>query len=427
MGLGMRLYVLGSLVSLAVAGRAGAQTRIGSDDESDAAALSLPGAPADAAAKSGFSSLTVEGDAAAAQTSGGESETERVSLDARYDAALAAGLRAVLAERLDTAWSQNPAASAAVGTLKEAYVSWQPDANVVLDGGRINGRQGVAFGYNPTDYFRADAVRSVVSLDPNSLRDNRLGTVMARGEVLWDSGALTVLYAPRLTQHTSTAALAPDWGATNATGRWLVSVSQRLAAKWTPQWLVFGADGHPTQVGLNTTGLIGQSTIVYAEVSSGRATSLYAQALDQPQTSTWRARAATGLTYTATNKLSLTVEYEYNGAGLSAQRWSGVQRGDPADYGRYREYLDQQQDLPTRSNLFLYASWADVLIRHWDLTAFWRLDLADHSRLPYVEVRHHWVAFDLALRWQDAAGTTTSDYGADTERQTWQLLVDYYL
>jgi hypothetical protein len=98
-----------------------------------------------------------------------------------------------LADRFDTAQE--------IGTLKEAYVSWQPHSSLLLDAGRINGRQGVAFGYNPTDFFRSDAIRSVVSIDPNSLRDNRLGTVMLRGQQLWDSGALSVVYAPRLTDH----------------------------------------------------------------------------------------------------------------------------------------------------------------------------------------------------------------------------------
>jgi hypothetical protein len=42
-------------------------------------------------------------------------------------------------------------------------------------------------------------------------------------------------------------------------------------------------------------------------------------------------------------------------------------------------------------------------------------------------VRHHWTRIDLALRWQDAAGGATTDYGASGERQTWQLVLDYYL
>ena len=46
--------------------------------------------------------------------------------------------------------------------------------------GRINVRNGAALGYNPTDFFRSGALRSVVSIDPNSLRENRLGTVMLR-------------------------------------------------------------------------------------------------------------------------------------------------------------------------------------------------------------------------------------------------------
>jgi hypothetical protein len=67
------------------------------------------------------------------------------------------------------------------------------------------------------------------------------------------------------------------------------------------------------------------------------------------------------------------------------------------------------------------------VFRHLDLSAFLRQDLLDHSRLPYVELRRHWTSIDIALRWQDAWGEPTSNYGASLQRQTWQLVLDWYL
>jgi hypothetical protein len=395
-------------------------------DDDDGAALALTGTAPVAAARA--TSVTVEGAvSAAAQEGAGELHVERLSVDGRYDGALAPRWRAIVAERIDSEWTGSFGGNQEVGTLKEAYLGWQPAADTLLDGGRINARQGVAFGYNPTDYFRADAIRSIVSLDPNSLRDNRLGTVMLRAEQLWTTGAITAAIAPRLTDHTSTAALDPDWGATNAHGRWLLSVSQQVAPGWTPQWLVSGGGAESTQVGMDLTAALGSSTICYLEVSAGRSATLLAQALDAPPADSWRTRAATGLTYSAAHKLSLTVEYEYNGAGLTAGAWSKLATRDPLAYGRYREFALLQQDLPTLSNAFLYATWQDVAFRHLDLTAFLRVDLVDHSKLPYIELRRHWTSVDLALRWQDVAGNAVSDFGAATQRQTWQLVLDYYL
>jgi hypothetical protein len=398
-------------------------------DDDDAAALALGAAtPAPAGAGARSTMLTVEGALTeAAQQDAGELSLQRLSLDGRFDGSLAPGLRAIVAERIDSDWSGSLGHPQEIGTLKEAYLSWQPSAGTLADVGRINARQGVAFGYNPTDFFRAEAIRSLVSLDPDSLRDNRLGTVMVRGEELWATGAITAAFAPRLSEHTSAAALDPDWGATNSHGRWLLSMSQQLAPGWTPQWLLFSADGKSPQAGMDITAALGAATIAYLEVSAGRSATLLAQALNETERSALRSRASTGVTYSMANKLSLTFEYEYNGTGLSAGKWNRLAASDPEEYGRYREFALLQQDLPTQSNAFVYASWQDLVFRHLDLTAFLRVDLVDHSKLPWFELRRHWTAVDLALRWTDVQGTAVSDFGASAQRQTWQLVLDYYL
>jgi hypothetical protein len=396
--------------------------------EDDSAALALPGAPVSTASTLRTTSLTLEGAQTwAVQSDGGVQQTQRISADVRYDSALAPGWRAVAAARLDADWAGRFNTVQEIATFKEAYVSWQPRATLLLDAGRINARQGVAYGYNPTDFFRRNAVRSVVSIDPNSLRDNRLGTVMVRAQQLWDNGSLSASYAPLLSEHANAAPLDPDLGATNASGRWLIAYSHPLADGWMPQWLAFGGEGQSPQLGMNLTTLLGQAMVAYAEVSGGRSSTLWAQAINLPQNDSLRARLASGLTYSTTNKLSLTVEYEYNGAGLGTDNWNAARLGTLALYRRYREYVLAQQELPTRSNLFLFATWQDLLVEHWDLTAFLREDLADHSRLSHVELRRHWNSVDVALRWQNAWGDATSDYGASPLHQTWQLIVDGHL
>jgi hypothetical protein len=394
--------------------------------EDDAAALALTAAPAAAAAR--FASATIEGAfTEAAQPGAGELNEQRLSLDGRIDAGFADHWRAVLAERLDSDWQSAHPANQEIATMKEAYLGWQPGDDFLVDLGRVNARQGVAYGYNPTDFLRADAVRSIVSPDPNSLRDNRLGTAMLRTEALWGTGALTAVYAPKFSDHTSPATFSPDWGATNSDARWLVSLSQKIVSSWQPQLLAFGQRGQSPQFGLNSTASVGQSTVAYLEISAGRQRSLLAQSLDQDTPDRWRGRGAAGLTYSFANKLSVTLEYEYNGAGADAATWADLRSGNPVIYGIYRQYSLSKLDLATRSNAFVVAGWTDFLVRHLDLNAFTRIDLIDHSLLPYVELRRRWDAIDVALRWQTAKGRETSDYGASPTRQTWQLVFDYYL
>src|SRR5581483_11083171 len=198
-----------SLLSLAVSGLAVAQ-------ESDEAALAI--------ADRTSSQPTVRracieyAEAAAIDTTysdGSPSRTGgRASANIRCDGAFASGWRGVLSDRFDEFWARGISATS-VNTLKEAYVSFRPSGPFLVDAGRINVRQGVGLAYNPTDYFKADAVRAVISIDPETLRDERMGTLMGRFQGLWSSGSLTAIFAPRVAARPTDAALNPDFGATN--------------------------------------------------------------------------------------------------------------------------------------------------------------------------------------------------------------------
>lgn len=357
---------------------------------------------------------------------GAAQQVERASLGVLYDTSLAPRWRAVFSDRFDARRQQKPAGADNVNTLEEAYVSWQAQPDRIADLGRINTRYGVAYGYNPTDYFRAGAVRSIVSNDPASRRENRLGSVMARGQALWTGGSLTGLVSPKLADHRSDSALSPDFGATNGGNRWLLAASQKISDHFAPQLLVLGTAGQPLQLGMNLSVLLGDATVVNVEWSGGRARSLLVQALALRDDSAFRSRLASGITYTTAGKLSLTAEYEYDGAALDRNGWEELGRGSPAAYGRYRAYAADVQDPPTRRRLFLRAFWQDAGINHLDLTSNLFIDLVDHSRQLWIEARYHWTQVDAALQWQRNDGTPASQFGALAERRIWEVVVRYF-
>jgi hypothetical protein len=352
----------------------------------------------------------------------------RLSLDLRCDPALGRQWRAVLANRVDGVW-QREASGQTVDTLKEAYLSGQYDAAKLIDLGRINVRQGVALGYNPTDYFRAGAIRQSVSPDPTSLRENRLGSVMLRAQTLWSAGSLTAIYAPRFSARPNGSSFNPDFGATNGSSRWLLAWSETFAADLKPQWLLFGAEHQSPQIGFNLTRLVGNATVAYVEWSGGRSVPDSAGGAT-PQIASptaFHSRLATGLSYTTPTKLSFSFEYEYNGAALDHIGWAALRTGSPTDYARYRNFVAAAQDLPTRQDLFGYASWSDAFVTHLDLTSFVRFDVDDRSRMLWAEARYHWPRAELALQWQRNAGDPTSDFAAGQPRQLWQFVVTRYL
>ena len=354
---------------------------------------------------------------------------QRASFDLRYDNTFAPGWRAVFSDRLDY---DNPAQAPfdnTINTLRESYLSWQPDSAMLFDLGRINERNGVALGYNPTDYFKTNAVRSVVSVDPNSLKENRQGSVMLKAQQLADAGSATLLFSPKLANTVSYADFNPDLAATNNVNRWLLSVSPKLSEDLNPKLLVFKADQTPVQFGLNLTSLISDAAVVYVEWSGGRSLSQLSQAqqmmkLPFTDDTAFRNRLASGLTYTTDNKISLTAEVEYNGAGLDQQQWQAL--GSSRFYGLYRYWLQSIQESPTKRSAFLYGSWQDALINHLDLAAMEKCNLADHSRLSWLEARYHLSHSEFALQWQLDSGSRTSEFGAARQTQTWALVGRVY-
>lgn len=349
-------------------------------------------------------------------------DTVRASSSQSYDGRVFGGWRAVFTNRLDIGWRDASGTYNAVDTLKQAYISWQPTPWVLLDAGRINVREGVASGFNPTDFFKANAIRSVVSIDPASLRENRLGSVMLRSQVLWAGGSVTALVSPRLADRPSDATFNPDFGATNRQWRYMISGTQPLYDGFSPQWLVYGGADIPPQLGVNATALLDDATVLFAEYAGGRSQSL----ADGPSAGNhFHSRFATGATRTFPGNVSITLEYDYDGRSANRADWRALEM-NPARNGVYRGAVGREQELTTRQSVFSYISWQDAIIRHFDATLMGRYDLIDDSFFTWVEARYHWPHADLAVQWQADHGGSRSVYGASSQSNVLQAILTFY-
>ncbi|WP_293936675.1 hypothetical protein [Iodobacter sp.] len=346
------------------------------------------------------------------QNGRGEQATQRLSFDLRLDKSLATDWRVVLADRLDLAWQGWQGSVSKINTLKEAFLSWQPQPDWAVDLGRINTRYGVAQGYNPSDFFRNGALRSVVSVAPASLRENRQGTVMLRGQKLWSGGAITAILAPKLAEQASHEPFSPDWGASNPQTRYLLALSQQGPSSLAGQMLLFGEADTEPQLGFNLSGLLNDATVLYSEFTAGKETAM-------------TYRMSSGFTWTSAYKLSLSLEYQYDGGAKNAAEWQALQQGPLSDYWRYRSDVQSRQALNTQQATMLYASWPDLL-PSLELAALWRHDLIDSSDMAWFEARYHFKALDLAVQWQINRGDALSVYGALPQRQSGLLLAKYY-
>ncbi|MDZ7592182.1 MAG: hypothetical protein U5L05_16205 [Rubrivivax sp.] len=367
----------------------------------------------------------VEGAAGRNSVAGFESRvnTQRASIDLRLDASLAPGWRAVLSDRVDLAHSNGVPPAEDVNTLREAHLSWAVSDHQVVDLGRVNVRNGAAMGFNPTDWFKENALRSVVSPDPAVLRENRQGTVVLQGQQLWGSGALTATLSPKLADEPDPDAFAIDFGATNPRNRWLLAGSYKFSDTLNPQMLLYGGADTPTQLGLNLSALAGDAAVVFGEFAAGKGRGLVAQALGLAEAQSNQQRAAVGFTYTTGFNLSLTAEAQYNSAAPTGSEWDAL---DPAARLGVLATAEGLQDLPVRQAWFFHATWKDLLLRRLDLSAFVRFDAETDSRHQWLEARYHWDHVDLSVQWQRFAGDEGSVFGSVPRRQAVEVALRYY-
>jgi len=424
----MRSFIARVSILIAAAVPVGAAAQAANAPD-DAAALELadrtPAVPAAQPAKAWRAYGEVAGGRRWLRSPASSDDTGRLALDLRYDGTFAPGWRAVFSDRLDLVRTEG-AGSRNVNALREAYVSWQARPDTSIDLGRVNLRHGTAWGYNPTDFFRGGALRSVVSPDPALLRENRLGTVVVQGQRVWSDSAVSAAFSPKLATTPSDAGESLDLGSTNARNRWLLTASHRFGAALSPQLLVYGGESTPTQVGLNVSTLLNSATVAFVEYAAGRDRSLVARALGRAEAESWRQRAALGLTYTTAFNLSLTVEADFNGAAPNRSQWDALRAGAPGSSLRLLQASQDLQELPVRRAAFVYAIWRDAFIRRLDLSGFVRYDAVTHSRAQWLETRYHWDGVDLALQWQLYSGGPDSVYGSVPQKRAVEASLRVY-
>ena len=403
-----------------------AMPALGADEEVDA--LSLEAAPEAPVEGKQSAKIFIEGALGnASQRYLPESrDFRRTSLDFSHTARLSPGLRAVISNRIDDIHPTGADVDATVNSLREAYMSWQPQAaNTMVEAGRVNLRYGPGYGYNPTDFFRDGSLRTQTTANPFALRENRLGSVMLRAQHLWSDGSLSVAYSPKLADRPNADGWSVDLGSTNNRGRVLVALSTQYSQRISSQALIYKEPGMSASLGGSLTALLSDAAVAHVEASHGSEPDLMSRALAQTSAAATRNRFAGGITYTTLSKLSVTAEYQYNGFALDQSSWSALGTR-PTNQVAYLLEAQRRQELASRNAYLIYVTQKSLVLKSLDLTAFLRVNSGDRSKLVWAELRHHWRNFDLALQLQRHIGGSTSEFGILPDRRIVQALVNYY-
>jgi hypothetical protein len=372
---------------------------------------------------------------------------ERLFLDARKQWTLNDKLTFTLSGRFNLRAEDDirvPGHEDVVNEFREGYLSWTPLDRTYLDIGRVNLKSGIALGFNPTDFFKTRAVVEPLSVDPTVLREDRLGTLMALGQHIWEGGAVTVAFAPKLYNptpiynNTNLRSLDPSLDRTNANDRFLIKANVKTIGDFAPEVLLY-REGNRTSFGANVTESIGQSVVAYAEWAGGDRSGLIDEALrygrrtgtlplnapsalpEDPNLH-FQNQLSIGVSYTTQSKITFNLEYHFNQAGFSRRDWNNWFRIGSADSGPpgiprelwyIRSYaLDQQEPLSAHS-IFLRADWADAFVPNLELVGFINTDLYDGSSLAQIEANYYlsnaWTAGGLVIA---NLGGKHSDFGS---------------
>ena len=360
------------------------------------------------------------------------------SLDARLDARPADGVSLILSDRLDQTYadSHSPSTHDLRNTLREVYAGLSLTEEWFFDVGRINNKDGVATGFNPTDFFKKQAVLIRQNSDPAALRDVRLGVFMARVQRVWDGGAVTALVAPALVD--GNGALRDQvfnlgLDRTNRDNRFLLKGSLRVVEDWVPEVLLHLDGKHSPIFGANVTHGFGDRLVTWGEWSAGRRGDVVSEALAEgvrtslfPSTTSApighdgfqaiRHQGVLGGSLSFENKLTLTAEWHYNQQGLTPSEWHswfGQSSAKAALLWQMRSFAQDAGEPMSRNQVFSRADWTDFLIKDLEVSGFTVLNPADGSVFVQMEGAYYLdPRTTLGLRASTSLGAHTSEWGS---------------
>lgn len=357
----------------------------------------------------------------------GERSISRLALDARHNMLLGDAVRGAVSARLDYADPEDERLGHTTFSLREAYLGWQDSAaENVVELGRINLREGPGYGYNPTDFFRSNALRTLNTQNPFSLRENRLGSAMLRVQRLWGGNTLAAAYSPKLANSPSDNGMSLDLGATNSRDRGLISLGNRVSDEVSTRLTVYREAGSPLRFGASGTALLSDALVAHAEWSTSREPDLLTRALGQSANERRRQRIAGGLTYTTATRLSVTAELQYNGFALDRDGWQALAAAGLPAQAAYITKAVSLQDNAAREAVLLYAVQRDLAVKGLDLTVLARLNRSDRSSLAWLELRYSLDRLDLSLQLLHSAGGNGTEFGIDRIRRAASIAATVY-
>lgn len=335
--------------------------------------------------------------------------------------------------------------------VQELALSWTPYSGVTLQAGRVNIRNGVAHGFNPTDWFKADSLVVVDSQDPADRREERLGTVVMDSAVTVGSTLLQFGYRPEISDDPGSLVTDMDivglgLDRTNPSEAFYIKATPSLGGNLSLTGNLLIEDGR-AGAGLELSGTVGDNLVLYGEafvqnrrslaaeaLTGGLGNATFREAIGADDDYGWRTQLALGGTWSLPESLvgprdiSLSLEYHLNSAGLTngqIEALADATGPDLAAAGLVHNYAANQQEPLAREQLFARFAWNDFW-RDADFAALGYYVPADGSGLYQLSASIPLAnSTELTLIGYSTFGDDTSVYGANPTQSTIQVALTH--
>ena len=352
--------------------------------------------------------------------------------------------------------------------LKELYVTWEPDISFIGELGRINLKNGIAAGFNPTDYFKKNAVGARYSDDQTYLRENRIGTWMARMEAIFSSAMIGLAYAPKIEIDEDSNWQKREYfglglADLNHDDRGLAKFSFKIFDDTKPEFIYYLEDSDRPHFGFSISSGFGKRVIAYAEFSLGNRYNIISETANQlredgllseeqefvfsedKEKSHYR-QYAFGFSYTEDIKRTTTFEYHYNEAGFNKNDWKAyfdegeqaakmLENAATAAYGNailgqlwaIRDWSRNADEPLSQENLFIRSQWQEVWGDNFDLTGLLSIDLTNGGFIFQSKADYEWHdALFISFAATFYQGSSRTQYGSSLYSYSLEAMISYY-
>jgi len=294
------------------------------------------------------------------------------------------------------------------------YFKTSYNEHYFLELGRMNVKEGIAYGYNPTDYFKGGS-SFTLSLDPKEKIENRLGAVLVQVSAIWDNITLKALYSPQISTNANSIQSDKKY-----IGLHLDESNSQERASLYLGYTGFDALSisgllHKNDDGLNiglNMSYIQERSIWYLEASTAK----------KQDKSNYETELSLGLNYSSQNNIVSTFEYIYNEGGLNKEEIHTL--FSQKYLANYSPKIPKSTML-SKHTLFMMARQSDVL-HNLDWNALAWVNPLDKSSLLQVGLSYEYEEIVFSLDARAYRGNAQTVYGSYPNEYEGLVSMSYY-